>query len=470
MKNNSLHVARRIASALAIGASVATCAGLAWADEPAAPDAVANADQIEMLPPESMPTSRSPAASGFFAGSRIDSELRNYTDYLHIAGAGARHAWVEGAQIRVQSGFTRGLAGFGIDAGLFGALKLDGGNGSGNMVHVARNGGGSNQLAWAYPGLYDIKARVSETVLKYGLHVVANPFLEPHDNRALPPTFLGTSISSSEVRNITFQAGSFTKVNARGRTSLSRLSTSYGGVPFDRLSYLGGVWAYSPQGSASLFADQADNVWRQYYASVQQSVGTVEAVKLTGSANLYATHDAGAARQGVIDNRAYSVALSAQHGPHALLVGYQRIAGDQFFDYVNETAGDYLINSMDVDYNAPHEQSLQLRYSFDGKYAKLPGFSVLLWAQQGWGADAGASAARYGSAGPAYGSIYFKNGQPVHGRHHEFGMTPTYVVQSGRFRQTKIALIAMWHVGSAYYSDPTSQVYRLVVTVPARLL
>src|SRR5690242_7733438 len=103
MKNNSLHVARRIASALAIGASVATCAGLAWADEPAvsavpaAPDAVANADQIEVLPPESMPTSPSPAASGFFAGRRVDSELRNYTDYLHTAGAGVRHAWVEGA-------------------------------------------------------------------------------------------------------------------------------------------------------------------------------------------------------------------------------------------------------------------------------------------------------------------------------------------------------------------------------------
>jgi len=241
-------------------------------------------------------------------------------------------------------------------------------------------------------------------------------------------------------------------------------------VPLDRVSYVGGTWAYSADGSASLFADQADDVWRQYYASIQQSAGRVEAVKLTGTANLYATRDAGAARQGPIDNRAYSLALSAQHGPHALLVGYQKITGDQFFDYVNETAGDYLINSMDVDYNAPHERSLQLRYTFDGKYANLPGFSTLLWAQQGWGADAGVSAAHYRAGGSAFGSIYLKNGQPVHGRHHEFGITPTYVVQSGRFKQTKIALIAMWHVGSAYYSDPTSQVYRLVVTVPARLL
>ena len=461
----------RIASMIAIGAGMSITAGWVHADETAVPGvtaAVANADQIEALPPESMPAP--PAMSGFIAGGRLDFEFRNYTDYLHSVGGVARHAWVEGAQLGWRSGFTQGFIGLGIDASLFGALKLDGGNGSGNMVHVARSGGGSNQLAWAYPGVYDVKARISETVLKYGLHAVSNPFLEPHDNRALPPTFLGMSFSSNEVRNLTLQAGSFTKVNARGRTSLSRLSTSYGGVPLDRVSYVGGTWTYSPNGSASLFADQADDVWRQYYVSVQQSAGHIEAVKLTGSANLYLTHDTGAARQGPIANRAYSFALSVQHGPHALLVGYQKIAGDQFFDYVNETAGDYLINSMDVDYNAPHEQSLQLRYTFDGRYANLPGFSTLLWAQQGWGADAGSSAARYGAGGPAYGSIYLKNGQPVHGRHHEFGVTPTYVVQSSRFKQTKVALIAMWHVGSAYYSDPTSQVYRLVVTVPARLL
>jgi outer membrane porin, OprD family len=152
-----------------------------------------------------------------------------------------------------------------------------------------------------------------------------------------------------------------------------------------------------------------------------------------------------------------------------LLVGYQGILGDQFFDYVNETAGDYLTNSMDVDYNAPHEKSLQLRYTFDGKYANFPGFSAMLWAQQGWGADASSTANRYGPNGPAFSAIYFKNGQPVHGRHHEFGFIPSYLVQSGRFKDTKVSVLAMWHVGSASYSDPMSQSYRLVVTVPMKM-
>lgn len=90
----------------------------------------------------------------------------------------------------------------------------------------------------------------------------------------------------------------------------------------------------------------------------------------------------------------------------------------------------------------------------------------MIWAQQGWGGDGAASANRYGPSGPSYGALYFKNGQPVHGRHHEFGFIPVYVVQSGPFKNAKVTLIAEWHIGSAYYSDSANQVYRLLVSVP----
>ncbi|MEA3119418.1 MAG: hypothetical protein QOI13_2688 [Paraburkholderia sp.] len=481
MKRHASIAAASRLLALTFGLPALAGAGHVYADELSAPgtDAaqpaaatatVANADTIQ-APPVEAPPSRSSQrnSNGLIGDSRFDLEFRNYTDYFHSTDGIHRHAWVGSAQAQFQSGFTKGPVGFGFDASLFGALKLDGGAGAGNMVHVGKHSGGSDRIAWAYPGVYDLKARISETVFKYGLQDVSNPFLEPHDNRSLPPTFLGASMLSRESEHLTLQAGSFTKVNARGHTNLADLGTSYGGVKFRRLSYAGGTWDYSPNGSASLFADQADDVWRQYYAAVQQSIGHIQSIKLTGSANVYSTHDTGASLQGPLDSNAYSLALSAQHGPHALLVGYQKILGNQFFDYVNETAGNYLTNSMDVDYNAPHEQSLQLRYTFDGKYANLPGFSAMLWAQQGWGADASSMANRLEQNGPAYGDIYFKNGQAVHGRHHEFGFVPSYVVQTGRLKNTQLTLLAMWHVGSAYYSDATSQAYRLVVTVPMRV-
>lgn len=438
------------------------------AQEATTPNAVVSVESsLTEKPPA--PRSSQAASNGFIADSRLDLEWRNYTDYYHAVGSNHRHAWVEGLQAKFESGFTRGPIGFGLDAALFGALKLDGGRGASNMVHVGRHGGGEHQLAWAYPGMAAAKARVSESILLFGLQNVSNPFLEPHDNRALPPAFLGTSLLSREVKGLAVQAGSFTKVVPRGHTNLAGLRTTYGGVAFKRVSYAGATWEYSPNGSASFYADHADDVWRQYYASLQHAVGSVDIVKLTGFANLYSTHDTGAALQGPIDNNAYSVSISAQHGPHALLIGYQKIFGDQFFDYIDETAGVYLVNSMDVDYNAPHEQSLQLRYTFDGKYAGVPGLAATVWAQQGWGADASAGAHRYGPDGPSFSSLYFRNGQPVHGRHHEFGFIPTYVVQRGPLKHAKVTFIAEWHVGSAYYADSTNQLYRLLVTLPMRV-
>jgi hypothetical protein len=409
-------------------------------------------------------------SKGFVADSHLTLNLRNYFDHFDNEGGPHRHAWVQGAMLDYTSGYTQGLVGLGLDASLYGALKLDGGQGAGNMVHVGKNGGGSNQLAWAYPGIWDVKGRISDTVVKYGLQMVSdNPFFEPHDNRALPPTFLGVSLVSKDVADAVLQAGSFTKVNPRGHTNLVDLSTSYGGVSFKRFSYFGGSWDYSKNGSLALFANQADDVWRQYYASVQQNYGDPSTIKWTGFFNIYSTHNQGSALQGPINSNAYSLSLSGQHGPHSLLLGYQQILGNQFFDYVNETAGIYLVNSMDVDYNAPHEQSFQVRYGFDGKYAGLPGASAMLWYALGWGSDATEGAlANPTPASPLY-HLYWKNGQPVHGSHHEFGLIPSYTLQSGRFKDTKITFIAMWHHASQYYSDASNMEYRLVVNMPLKL-
>lgn len=434
-------------------------------DQPDTTNALVNAEADQTVTPTTPPSSQA-TSKGFIADSHLNLQFRNYADYFQAPDAIYRHAWVQGAQANYESGYTRGPVGVGIDASLFGAFKLDGGNGASNMVHVGKDGGGAQQFAWAYPGVVDVKARISETVVKYGLQMVTNPFLEPHDNRALPPTFLGASMVSNDLTHITLEGGSFTKVDARGHTNLSNLTTSYGGTRIDRVTYAGGTWHYAKNGEIALYVDQADDVWRQYYGSVAQSFGDPTTIKWSGLANAYSTHDTGASHQGHIDSNAYSVSVSAQHGPHALLLGYQQVLGEQFFDYVNETNGIYLTNSMDVDYNAPHEQSLQLRYTFDGKYAGVPGLKAMLWGQYGWGADASAGAAENGSPSAPLHDLYWKNGEPVHGHHHEFGFIPSYTLQSGRYKDTKVTVVAMWHNSQAHYSDGNNMEYRLVVNVP----
>jgi len=383
-------------------------------------------------------------------------------------GAARRYAWVQAAMLNYAFGFTKGPIGFGADTSLYGAFKLDGGTGAGNMVHVSKTGNGANQPAWMYPGVFDVKARVSETVVSYGQQIVTNPFVEPHDNRSLPPTFRGVAMTSNEWISLSLDIGSFDGVRARGADYLEKLSTSYGGTKFDRLTWLGGNWNFSETGTASLYADQAVNVWKQYYVSVTDSVGNMNAVKWAALANLYATRGDGQNRQGPINGNAYSLSLAAQHSFSEVLVAYQKILGNQFFDYVSETSGIYLANSMDVDYNAPHEQSLQLRYTFYGGQAGLPGFKAMLWAVRGWGADASSGASQNASPDAAYHDLYWTKGSYTHGRHHEIGFAPSYKVSDGPLKGARIALFAAWHVGSTYYSDPTSQEYRLTVNVPLK--
>ncbi|MDE1179357.1 OprD family outer membrane porin [Paraburkholderia sp.] len=449
------------------GAPVATPSVAAGGVSPAAEtkNAVVNAEDAQTAS-QIVQVSSQAKSQGFIADSHLSVLFRNYSDYADVTGSARRHAWVQSAMLNYESGFTKGLIGFGIDASLYAALKLDGGTGAGNMVHVSKTGNGANQLAWAYPGIFDVKARISETVVRYGEQIVTNPFVEPHDNRALPPTFRGITMTSNEWSSLSLDAGSFDAVRARGTDYLQKLSTSYGGTQFDRLTWFGGNWNFSENGTASLYADQAQDVWKQYYGSVTDSIGSVNTIKWTGLANLYATRGDGENRQGPIDSNAYSLSLSAQHGFSEVLVAYQKILGNQFFDYVNQTNGVYLANSMDVDYNAPHEQSLQLRYTFYGDQAGLPGFKAMLWAVTGWGANASAGASENASSSATYHDLYWKNGSYIQGRHHEIGFMPSYKVQSGRFKGTKVSLFAAWHVGSTYYSDTTSQEYRLTVNMP----
>src|ERR1700712_1325726 len=146
------------------------------------------------------PISNQAQAKGFIDDSHLNLLFRSYTEHLESPGSKEKNASVIGNQAVFESGYTRGLFGVGLDASLFSAFKLNGGNGAGNRVHLNHDGkSGVNQFAWTYPGVWDVKARVSSTVVKYGQQLFDDPFLSPHDNRALPPTYRGVSVESEEI-------------------------------------------------------------------------------------------------------------------------------------------------------------------------------------------------------------------------------------------------------------------------------
>ena len=111
-------------------------------------------------PPDSPPNTEADApvssqakSKGFIEDSHFNVLMRSFTEHNEFKDAGKKDAWMLGAQAVFESDYTKDLIGLGGDVSLFGAFKLNGGNGAGNRVHVGTDGGESNQLAWAYPGV-----------------------------------------------------------------------------------------------------------------------------------------------------------------------------------------------------------------------------------------------------------------------------------------------------------------------------
>lgn len=410
-------------------------------------------------------TRSEPEPEGVFSGSHAGFKLRSYNDHLTMHDRPDRNASVLGAQAWITSGWTPGRLGFSASASLFSALTLGTNQYAGNMAR-AGSPDSWKQRGWSYPGLWDVRARAGRSLFKYGLLLPEqDAYLVPHDNRALPPTFRGAAFSSQDVPGLKLIAGSFDKVIPRGQSALKPLTTEYSRAPVSRFSYLGGEYRPTADTTIVLSGGQARDVWNQYYASAQHSVGDAATIKWTLRGDYYHTSDTGKSRGGEIDNDAYSIALTARHKAHSVTLAFQQILGDQFFDYMGESADDRLANSMDVDYNAPHERSIQLRYVVDMRNYGAPGLSIAVWGVKGWGADASNMAHRL-SPGASRPDLYWSRGAPVHGAHAEIGVIPTYLIQTRGLRGAVVKLTLMHHMGSDHYSDPSSNVVRLVMDIP----
>lgn len=395
--------------------------------------------------------------------------FRNYVEDLDVIGIRQQHAWVQAVQAIYESPYTQGPIGFGFDVAPFAAIKLDGGRGARNMINQEPDGSGYDNRAWAYLGMYGLKARALGVNIKYGLQAMSNPYMEPYDIRALPPTYRGWSLWTDAVGGVSLKAGSFDAVNARGATKVQPLSTSYGETPFNRLSFIGIDWVDGKNSKSALYLAKAQDLWRQYYVSAESGIGNVQRLKGTLRADAYVTRDEGQQLQGPIRNTAYSVSASLQHSFSTVSVGYQRIIGNQYFDFMNETSGIYLSNSVGVDYNAPGERSLQLRYNFDGAGVGIPGLQLSFWTVRGWKADGSAEACTYSTVSHPLHSLYWKNGRAIGGDHKEYGMQAKYRFQHGVLKNGALSYVFIQHSISPDYPSKDFRIHRLTMNIPVQI-
>ena len=437
--------------------------------------AMANAD--EFMPTELKATSAQSETKGFVEEQTLGGTTRNWyanelkrrDDRFSYNNHGTREStprrinWVQGTILNYTSGFTEGTVGFSTQVAAYNAVALDRDAkdiaGPNNRTLTHSDGDAVGQ--WSKLGLANLSARISNTTLTVGRQNFSSPTIDVIGNRALPSSFQGVGLHSEEFNNLSFDAGSFDRVSPRTEASLSKFRSEYGatGVETDRASVAGLNYQPFKSLKTTLYATHVEDFWNQYYFGAVHDMGDNATLGLNTNFNYYKTLDTGSKAMGNINNDTYSLAFGLTHQAHTLTLSYQQVSGDEYFDYLHETNGIYLANSLLSDFNGPNEKSLQLAYSINMAQYGVPGLKFNAYHASGWDIDG----SHY--KGTAYDVKNMKGED-----HSEFGVGTSYAVQSGPLKATAIRATYTTHRASKNQSDGNINEFRLVTTIPFNIL
>jgi len=419
-------------------------------------------------------------AKGFVEGAKLNLLLRNYYwNRNKRAGAVDDKDWTEGLQGVFSSGFTQGTIGVGVDAFGYLGLKLDGGagtSGSGNLTYqdtVDKNGHvipGKNHDSYGKAGVA-VKFRVSRTQLEIGDQQPAtSPVFAIGGTHLTPETVSGVSLMSSDIKHLNLEAGHFYSGTSADTTNRDgELWATYANVSTRSADYAGGNYAFTDNLTGSLYGAKLQDIWDQYYGSLNYVLPLSASQSLTFNVNGYHTTDTGSAKAGKIDNNAYSLSASyAFLAAHTVTLGFQKINGNTPFDYIGvgdrNNTGDsiFLADSVQYsDFNGPGEKSFQARYDFNLATLGVPGLSFMARYTHGDNID--------GTHMPA-GSAYSKYGYGADGEHHETDLEAKYVVQQGPAKNLSLRVREALHRGNTAQAEGNIDELRVMVDYPLSIL
>ncbi|TCM71139.1 outer membrane OprD family porin [Acinetobacter calcoaceticus] len=373
-------------------------------------------------------------------------------------------SWGQAAMVSVESGFTPGIVGFGI--GITGdvGFKIGENKHSGNDMLPLRNDGSAYDH-WGRGGA-NVKARISNTTIRYGTQIVDLPVLQSNTvARLIPEYYTGTSINSNEIKNLELSAGYFTKDQlsnqiATDQNKLKRavvyggkykfnddLSAAYYGANLkDALDrhYLNMNYKYPLANDSALTFD-----FSGYHTKYNKEIYDKIAYSATGAANTSKTNDI------------WALSGSYKTGPHNLMLAYQQNSGDVGYVYNVAGAGGssmYLPNSYLSDFVGNGEKSVQLQYSLDFNQFGIPGLNWTTAYVYGWDINVQAKGKRITDDA----------------REREFFNQVKYTVQSGAakdlsFKVRNSIYRADKNYTSDYYIGSTDE-WRIFVEYPFKFL
>lgn len=326
------------------------------------------------------------AQAAFIEDTKAGLELRNFyynsDNRQDGAGQSKQDEWAQGFLLRVESGYTEGTVGFGVDAlGLLG-VKLDSSpdrTGTG-LLPVGDSGRAPDD--YSELGL-TAKAKVSKSVLKVGTLQLKNPAIGTSDSRLLPAVMRGGQLVSNEIDGLTLDLGYIDQINNRNSTNYEDMVvnnagksiTGTGGVESDEFVYLGGTYKVTKDLSASYYYSNLEDFYKQHALNLIHVLPIADGQSLKTDLRYQRSKDDGNTN---VDNKAFGAMVTYSLSGHSFGLGYQKMSGDTGFAYVGGNIDPYLVNYVQIgDFAKTDEKSWQARYDFNFAAVGIPGLTFM---------------------------------------------------------------------------------------------
>ncbi|KGU83133.1 outer membrane porin, OprD family [Pseudomonas mediterranea] len=405
-------------------------------------------------------SSTSALAAGFIDDSHGTLTLRNYymdRDYKDDGAKTAAREWAQGAIMNMESGFTPGALGFGVDArGLLG-IKLDSSpDRSGTELLPVSSS--DKRAADEYSRLaLTGKLRFGQTLIKTGDVSIFLPFAFASPSRLLPQTFRGTTLSSKDIEGLTLNTGYIDRINRRDSTDYQPMSIASpnrrfnGAATSSHMAYAGGDYQVNKDLSLRAYHAEVADLYQQDTLALLHNLPVGGGV-LTTDLRSFFSREEGAAKAGKVDNRNVSALVGYRWGGHRVSLGYMHASGDTATPYVSGTELMGLSEmTMSSDFLNARERTWQAIHDYDFAAVGVPGLRTRLRYVRGDHIDLAALGAD-------------------DRKEREFQMELGYVIQSGPLKN--VGLLARKSIyrndfpGSAAFRDENQTRFLVTYSVP----
>ncbi|ENX62247.1 MULTISPECIES: OprD family outer membrane porin [Acinetobacter] len=370
-------------------------------------------------------------------------------------------SYAQTAMVKLETGFTQGLVGFGAGVIGDGSFKLGSNNNAGNgMIPRERLNGkdntGDTYDHWARGGGF-VKARISNTTVTYGTQILDIPVLASNTTRLVPEYFEGILATSREIDGLELTAGKFTKdqysdqINTDGRR-------------LDRAVVWGAKYKFDDNLNAAYFGLDSKDKLDRHYINVNYKQALDKNSGLTYDLSAYHTKwdEKASTYSSTTDdlsnrkNTIWALSTTYNTGPHSVMLAYQQNNGNTGYDYGENADGAqsiYLPNSYLSDFIGNSEKSAQLQYNVDFGGYGVPGLSWTTAFVYGW-------------------DIKVKN-LTDNAKEREFFNQVKYTVQSGFAKDASLRLRHSYYRASddyqtnAYIGDTNE--WRIWLDIPVKL-